>query len=656
VACRFVVFFLAVFLSAAWAQRICQSPDSLFVDSTGAARTLNLFIYVPPTTQEWTLAVFDQSDDDPVGQPSSFVLFAPDGNEALRLTNPQPKAWSEYRITVKGRWGIWRLTVLGPHPPQGERRLARNFFLVRTVGNVDLFVKPEPAVMVRGLRFSEPRFGGEPHHRFTVQVPDLPRVRFNFLRPREAETVQIQWQLPAHARAGQRWGGLPRGALEFLEVSGENLQGLWELQISNVKGIYAIGCEQELRFFFTDKPLMPMPRKVSVATFIADENTLVPARLDITSPQTATESYVAFTDRNGLGVLFLLPNITYRITASRGFEFEAQTVFVTAEAARFSVPVRRRLSRLLGWYCGDNHTHTVYSDGNDTPAQMVEAARGEGLDWIVLTDHGVGPAIQHVLTAHQEALPFSEPGKFVVIPGEEFTTLDYHANILNGTVLEMVTAPLQKVVDAVLQMDRDEHPVTIKLNHPHWSGTPQASKLARQLERLPLIELWNDGTGDETTLLWWELLNKGMRVFAETSSDSHNRKTSRLGHRRTYIYLGDAPLTAANIIRAMREGRSFLSRGALLFVTVNDALPGSTVTGSPVTVRVHLQSVAPVDRIEVVHNGKVVHTFPLNGQTEFRGEVTLPVREGWVLVQALPQGHRMPLAMTNPVFVKASLP
>lgn len=103
-ACRFVVFFLAVFLSAAWAQRICQSPDSLFVDSTGATRTLNLFIYVPPTTQEWTLAVFDQSDDDPVGQPSSFVLFAPDGNEALRLTNPQPKAWSEYRITVKGRW------------------------------------------------------------------------------------------------------------------------------------------------------------------------------------------------------------------------------------------------------------------------------------------------------------------------------------------------------------------------------------------------------------------------------------------------------------------------------------------------------------------------------------------------------------------------
>ncbi len=647
---------VALVVSFGWAQRICQSPDSLYVDTSGSARTMHLFIYVPPTTNEFTIAVFDQADDEKAGQPSSFVLFAPDGSEAMKLTNPQSKAWSEYRVAVNGRWGVWRLTVTGPQPPEGQRQNVRNHFLVRTIGDVDLYVKPEPVVLARGLRFAEPKFGGEPIHRFTVQIPELSRVRLNFLRPREDQTVNVHLQSPEGVNAELRWGGLPRGSLEFLEVTGSNLKGLWKLTISDVKGIYALGIEQELRVFFTDKPLMPMPTAVKVATFIADENTLVPARLDITSPQTATETYVTFTDKNGIGTLFLLPGIVYRVTASRGFEYESQSVFALAEFNAFSAPVRRVLRRPTGWYCGDTHTHSVYSDGNDTPAQVVEAARGEGLDWVVLTDHGVGPIIQHILTANQEALAFSEPGKFVVIAGEEFTTPNYHANIINGTVLELPTAPLRQVIDTVLKMDTDEKPVTIKLNHPHWSGTPKAPQLARELERLPLIELWNDNGdgGKSTVLLWWELLNKGMRVFAETGTDSHNRKTSRLGHRRTYIYLGDLPLTTENIVRAYKEGRSFISRGTLLVFTANNALPGSTVSSSPVAIKVWVQSVYPLDKIEIVHNGKVVHSFVLDGKTQFEGEVSLNLNDGWVLAQALRKGDQLSLAMTNPVFVKAT--
>ena len=639
--------------SMAVAQRVCQSPDSLFVDSTAPAHTLNLFIYVPPTTTSFNLAIFDQSDDSEVSQPSTFVLYAPDGKEVMPLTKPQRKAWSEYPVAVNGRWGIWRLTVTGPQPPTGTRQIARNFFLVRTVGEVDLFVKPEPAVIARGLRFSEPHFGGAAIHRFTLQVPEVSRLRLNFLRPREEGTVQVQLQAPDGITAEQKWGGLPRGSVEVLEVTGTNLQGVWRLTVSDVKGTYALGIEQELRLFFTETPLMPLPRRVPVATFIADENALIPARLEVTSPQTVNEPYVTYTDRNGSGNLFFLPDIPYRVTASRGFEFEPQTVFVTAEGSGFSIPVRRRFARPAGWYCGDNHVHTVYSDGTDTPAQMVEAAQGEGLDWVTLTDHGVGPLIQHVLTAHQEARPFSEPGKFVVIPGEEFTTPNYHANVINGTVLELPTAPLQQVIDTVLKMDNESHPVTVKLNHPTWSGTAKAADLARQLVRLPLIELWNSPE-PQATHLWWELLNKGLKVFAETSTDTHNRKTARLGHRRTYIYLGEEPLTAENIVRALRNGRSFLSRGAFLLLTVNGVLPGGEVTlaDKPLTVSLRVLSAVPIDRIELVHNGKVIQTIPVSGQREFSGELPLTFGEGWLLAQAMERENPVPLAMTNPVFVR----
>ena len=35
----------------------------------------------------------------------------------------------------------------------------------------------------------------------------------------------------------------------------------------------------------------------------------------------------------------------------------------------------------------DLHTHTVHSDGTDTPAQLIAAAQEAGLDVVGLTDH-----------------------------------------------------------------------------------------------------------------------------------------------------------------------------------------------------------------------------------------------------------------------------
>lgn len=649
-----VIALVVLFASPSLAQRICLSPDSIYVDSTPIARTAHLFIYVPQGTGKFIIGIFDQIDDDEVSKPSSFTLFTPDNKAVMQLTNPQKSAWSEYEITVDGKWGIWRLTVTGPQP-KDAKILARNCFMVRTVGDVDLFVKPEPAVLARGLRFSEPRFGGEPTHRFTVQVPEVERVRFNFSRPREVQTVEVHLQPPEDVTAKQLWGGLSRSSLEFLEVTGTNLSGLWRLTISNVKGVYALGIEQELRVFFTEKPLMPMPMTVNVTTIVADENAPIPARFDIASPQTATETYVAFTDRNGVGRLFLLPDITYQVRVSRGFEYETKTELISSDTKSTTISLKRLIERPKGWYCGDTHTHTVYSDGNDTPAQMVEAAMGEGLDWFVLTDHGAGSNIKHVLIAHEEAIPLSEPGKFVVIPGEEFSAPSYHANIINGVIEEPSAASLQQAIDAVMKLDSEERPMTIKINHPHWTGTPKTSELVRQVKSLPLIEQWNDGDVErnkQTTMLWWELLNNGIRVFAETGTDSHNRKAARLGNRRTYVYLGDAQLTAANIVRALRNGRSSLSRGALLIFTANGLLPGDTLEQTPASIKVVLKSTQPIERVEIVHNGNVIHTFSLDGKTEFEGEVTLQVENGWLLVQAFRKDDPIPLAMANPIFVQ----
>ncbi len=650
--------FLTLFstVGGGFGQRVCQTPDCLMVDSTSSGRALTLFIFVPKQTERFYLEVFDGQDDSPVSEPTTFVLFDPAGEEVLKWKGGVSRGWQAQTVTTDGRWGVWRLSVTGPQPPKDQkgavREIARNFFIVRTVGAVDLYLKPESVVLARGLRISQPRFGTSEVHQWFLQVPRFTfRVRINFLRQRPDESTQLTVQAPNRILFRSRWGGLGKGSLEFLEIRGSRLAGLWQLTISDVKGIYSFGCEQDLRFFCHPSPLMPEPVPVPIMTHSADDPQGLPARLEITSDQTAQENHIEFTDLWGRGVLYLLPSVRYRVTASRGFEYDRTTSEVAAQTSPVSVQLRRIIDRPTGWYCGDNHCHTVYSDGNDTPIQMARAGFAEGLDWVTITDHGVGPLIQQVLTAHLEALPGNLSGRFLIIPGEEFTTPLYHANIINGTVLDMPTTPLRTLVDRVLAIDSPERPVTLKLNHPRWSGTPKASELALELEKLPLIELWNSPE-PETTQVWWELLNRGVRVLAETSTDSHNRKASPLGARRTYVFLGDKPLTAANVVRALRDGPSFLSRGALLLLTVNGRPPGATVSGNSAHVSIEMISARPVTTVRLIADGKVLQSFDLAEETRFKKQVTISLNFRWILAQALWKGDPVPLAMTNPIFVE----
>ncbi len=640
--------------SLSLAQRICVSPDALFVDSS-SLRSLNIFIYVPSTTSTYTLGVFDQTDDEGIiDQPSSFVLYAPDGSPVQQLNNPRQGEWSDYEIDVKGRWGVWRLTVSGPKPPSGQGQIARNNFLVRTLGEVDPYIKLEPRAR---MWFSPPRFGAPPVHSFIIQVPPLNRLRLNFIRPPQVNIVQVQLEAPKEAQFLKKWGGLGRGNPEFLEVSGGNLQGLWKLTISDVRESYALGIEQELRIFFTDSPLMEN-KYVILKTVGEDGKTPLPARADISSPQTRLESYVVYTGLSGSSYIALLPDTIYTITVSRGFEYEPYTLLATADETILTAYLRKVLTRPKGWYCGDTHMHTIYSDGNDTPLQMAEAGLGEGLDFIVLTDHGAGPNIQHILTAHQEGMVLSQPNRFLVIPGEEFSVSTYHANIINGTVKELGTVSLHQLVRSIRKMSTQQRPLSIKLNHPYWSGTPKAPEVASETPLLPLLELWNDDPSNEprSAYLLWELLNRGWKVFGDTATDTHNRKTYKVGARRTYVYLGDLPLTAENVTRSLSEGHTFLSRGALLFFSVEGRIAGEQVVLGKEKQRLKLtvDSISPIDRLELINNGKVVHTIPVGGAKRFSVELSLPFEAGWVLAQVLEKDTIFPLAMTNPIFLIAT--
>ena len=71
------------------------------------------------------------------------------------------------------------------------------------------------------------------------------------------------------------------------------------------------------------------------------------------------------------------------------------------------------------WYAGAMHTHTTFSDGVLSPGELVDKARGEHLDFVIITDHNN--------TAHQ--LVALDRPDLLVMSGEEVTTPGGHFNV-----------------------------------------------------------------------------------------------------------------------------------------------------------------------------------------------------------------------------------
>ena len=119
-------------------------------------------------------------------------------------------------------------------------------------------------------------------------------------------------------------------------------------------------------------------------------------------------------------------------------------------------------------------------------------------------------------------------------------------------------------------------------------------------------------------------------------------------------------------LAGLKAGRTLATNGPLLGFTVEGQPPGAEL---PVPAGERqlkysgfLRSIVPVDHLEIVMNGKVVHTVHLTGtrmSADFAGQ--LHVRgNGWLLVRAWNDAARAeifdlyPYATTNAVFFRSS--
>jgi hypothetical protein len=284
----------------------------------------------------------------------------------------------------------------------------------------------------------------------------------------------------------------------------------------------------------------------------------------------------------------------------------AWQVRVTMERRQPGLPVDAKGPRLQGnsrsasppasvggarWYRGDLHLHTVHSDGERDPGEMVSAARAGGLDFIVSTEHNTNAA--------NRVWPECRTGSLLVIPGEEVTTRHGHWLAMGLPAHGWVDwryGPRDGVFPRFADGVREAGGLVVAA---HPSVPLPGSAWEFGFGHVDALEVWNGrwNVDDELSLrIWQRLLRQGRRIAAVGGSDSHG-KHQPVGSPQTAVHAGE--LSTPAIVDGLRRGRSYLvqSRDVACELTASRPSTGD-VAGPGQTLRV--QPDAPVTVTAVI--------------------------------------------------------
>jgi predicted metal-dependent phosphoesterase TrpH len=239
--------------------------------------------------------------------------------------------------------------------------------------------------------------------------------------------------------------------------------------------------------------------------------------------------------------------------------------------------------RGAGWYRGDLHLHTVHSDGQRYPNELVAAAHASGLDFIVSTDHNTNSA--------NRVWPACRTGALLVIPGEEVTTRHGHwlaVGLPPDAWVDWRYAPRDGVFPRFAAEVREAGGLVVAA---HPAAPVPGSLWEFGFDHVEALEVWNGrwNLDDEVSLrIWQRLLREGRRVVAVGGSDSHTHHQP-VGSPQTVVHARE--LSTPAIIDSLRCGRSYIARarGVTVELTASSrssadlAGPGQTLRVPPQT-------------------------------------------------------------------------
>ena len=304
--------------------------------------------------------------------------------------------------------------------------------------------------------------------------------------------------------------------------------------------------------------------------------------------------------------------------------------------------VRADDAAALQWFKGNTHVHSRWSDGRDMPDMVADWYKSQGYQFLVVTDHNViqrgvkwadvgsTPELADKFEAFRAKFPavkvatregedpktgktapqarvrplaeyrglFEEPGKFLLIMGEEISDacpvmikgkkvyIQIHLNAWNlaapvppqrgASVHETIA---NNVAAVAKQEAKQKQPTVTVLNHPNWgykTPVPVPVEDFASVADLRFFEVLNghvgdlETTGDATRLstdrLWdvvlvVRLVRLGLPpIYGVAGDDSHSAGKGGAA----WIVVRAASLTADALVTAVRAGDFYATNGLRL--------------------------------------------------------------------------------------------
>lgn len=341
--------------------------------------------------------------------------------------------------------------------------------------------------------------------------------------------------------------------------------------------------------------------------------------------------------------------VSYRITLTWSDEPTSESAAVWTPGAPDD--------RGAGWYRGDLHGHTLHSDGSWDIPEFVAYMRGQGLDFVTLSDH-------NTISGLAQHRSLAENG-FVAIGGTELSTFYGHALALGvrewfdwraSTERELTMPELaQKVLDAGRWF---------VIAHPMAPGDPECCGCHWEHADMmpgnaPAVEVWNGWWADyneQSLQLYYRWLNAGHRLVATSGTDIHHRPPADAAGRAASNVVYADSFSETGILDGLKQGHSYISAGPeLLLNAVTEsgvkAMMGDALPHEAVTVTARWNRAHAADVLRLIVNG-VVHDWR---SVAPEGEASWTLEAGlarWCALELRDPNTDM-WALTNPIFFGA---
>jgi len=393
-------------------------------------------------------------------------------------------------------------------------------------------------------------------------------------------------------------------------------------------------------------------------------------------------------------VTIMVPKDSVWITASHGPAYGISRVKAWAkqvDAVNLMVKINRLpLPTDFGsWRSGDVHVHMNYG-GNyrNTPARLVEQAEAEDLNFVyslIVNKEQRIPDISYFMPGPDPA----SNKNVTILHGQEFHTSFWgHLGLLNlkeHLILPDYVGYPHTAVSSLYPHNgfvADEarkqgafvgyvHPYEIPEIFPDQASTiSHTDPVDAALGRVDYYELLGFSDPHATSVVWYHLLNTGIRLGAAGGTDAMANYASLrgpVGLNRVYVP-GPASMTSEEFLAGIKKGQGFVTNGPMIGFTLGDSKPGDSLSlggkKKSVPYKAWVRSNVPIEKIEVVYNGDVVasHGGP-EPTTQLDVSEYIALREdGWVLLRVYNAGPHpdvfdvYPYASTNPVFIHQGKP